>query len=39
MNGAWTRRPATAVSRLSGRPLLLVSARVGQRLGSLARKG
>ncbi|TMB02298.1 MAG: hypothetical protein E6J64_17405 [Deltaproteobacteria bacterium] len=27
MEGAWTRRPATAVSRLSGRPLLLLSAR------------
>jgi hypothetical protein len=27
MQGAWSRRPATAVSRLSGRPLLLLSAR------------
>ena len=27
MEGAWSRRPATAVSRLSGRPLLLLSAR------------
>ena len=27
MEGAWTRRPATAVSRLAGRPLLLLSAR------------
>ncbi len=27
MDGAWTRRPATAVSRLKGKPLLLLSAR------------
>jgi len=27
MEGAWTRRPATAVSRLAGRQLLLLSAR------------
>src|SRR3982751_3861180 len=27
MEGAWSRRPATAVSRLSGRSLLVLSAR------------
>ncbi|HYV64932.1 MAG TPA: hypothetical protein VE964_01735 [Myxococcales bacterium] len=27
MEGAWARRPSTAVSRLAGRPLLLLSAR------------
>src|SRR5439155_1816289 len=27
MEGAWTRRPAAALARLAGRPLLLLSAR------------